>query len=126
IASSLRYGSASMITGQGPSLASGKNNVADSEMPSVIWMRTCSRRAMVSAKPSGSDPPSEPHDRAQVQIADATGGQDRPEQPEDGDDRDQVRDDERPVDVRGRDRLLAGVGVDRDGTRIGLPDDDLR
>src|ERR1044072_8545922 len=105
-----------MMTGHGPSPESGKNNVADSEIPSLIGMRMCSRRAMSSAKPSGSDPPSEPHDGAQMQIGDATGGQDGPEQPEDDDDRDQVRDDERPVDVRGGDRGLARLGVHRDLT----------
>src|SRR6476469_11245695 len=100
-----------MIAGHGPSPVSGKNNVADSEMPSVTGMRACSRRAISSAKPSGSDPPSEPHDRAQMQIGDATGGQDRPEQPEDDDDRDQVRHNERPVDVRRGDRGLARLGI---------------
>src|SRR6188508_3593110 len=109
-----------MMTGHGPSPESGKNNVADSEIPSLIGMRMCSRRAMLSAKPSGSDPPSEPHDRAQMQIGDATGGQDRPEEPEHDDDRDHERDDERPVDVRGRDRRLAGLGVDGDGTGVVL------
>src|SRR4051795_1953955 len=109
-----------MIAGHGPSPVSGKCNVADKETPSVIGMRTCSVRAISSAKPSGSDPPSEPHDRAQMEIAYATGGQDRPEQPEDDDDRDQIGNDEGPVDMCGGDRRLAGLRVDRDRARIVL------
>src|SRR5436853_6859970 len=114
-----------MIAGHGPSSVSGRNNVADSEMPSVIAMRTCSRRAMSSAKPNGSDPPSEPHDGAQMQIADATRGQDGPEQPEDDDHRDDVRNDERSVHMRGRDRRLAGLRVHGDSAGLVLAHHDF-
>src|SRR5437762_7611921 len=109
--SSLRYGSASIAAGHGPS-PSGKKSVADSSTPSDIGILTSSRRVIV-ARRVRSDPGVEPYDRAPMEVADATGGQDGPEPDEDADDRDQVRDHEGTVDVRAGDRRLAGLGVRR-------------
>src|SRR5437660_827873 len=95
VRSSLRYGSASITAGHGPS-PSGKKSVADSLTPSAIGIATSSRRVIV-ARRVRSDPRAEPHDRVPMQQADATRGQHRPEPDEDRDGCDHVREDERPI-----------------------------
>src|SRR2546426_10173549 len=124
VRSSLRYGSASITAGHGPS-PSGKKSVADSSIPSAIGITTSSRRVIV-ARRVRSDPRVEPHDRAPMQHADATRGQHRPEPDEDRDGRDHVGDDERSIDERGRDRRATGLGVDRDVTGLAVSDYDRR
>src|SRR5439155_25609567 len=118
VRSSLRYGSASITAGHGPSPA-GKKSVADSATPSATGIATSSRRVIV-ARRVRSDPRVEPHDRMPMQKADATRGQHRPEPEEDRDGRDHVGDDERTIDVRPRDRRLTRFRVDGDVTRLAI------
>src|SRR3989442_15888400 len=96
VRSSLRYGSASITAGHGPS-PSGKKSVADSSTPSAIGIATSSRRVIV-ARRVRSDPRSEPHDRAPMQHAEATPGQNLPEPDENRHGREHVRHDERATD----------------------------